>query len=172
MTEDSLKEKLCLLLDGELGQDESLALLSRIETDPALQAQWRRYRLIGEAMRSKDALLPDSRFVDRIGTALADEPTVLVPMPAKRRYREKAVTAALAASLATVAVLAGKSLSDYSPMRGPELLAKADLGGSNGQSSIDPEFRDYLVTHYETAYLSGTQGMLPSVRLVSSGSTR
>jgi sigma-E factor negative regulatory protein RseA len=172
MTEDSLKEKMCLLLDKELSQDESLALLSRIEADPALQAQWRRYRLIGEVVRSKGALLPDSRFVDRVSTALADEPTVLAPLPAKPRYREKAVTAALAAALATVAILAGKSLSDYSPQRGSELLAKANLNGSTIPSPIDPEFRDYLVTHYETAYLSGAQGMLPSVRLVSSGSTR
>ncbi len=172
MIEDSLKQKLCLLLDDELGRDESLKLLSGIETNPDLRAQWRRYNLIGVAMRSRDAMLPDSGFVDRVSAALADEPTILAPRPAHRGHREKIVTLALAASLAVVAILAGKSLSDYSPMRGADLLARADLAGSNVQASIDPEFRDYLVAHYETAYLAGAQGMLPSVRLVSSGSAR
>jgi sigma-E factor negative regulatory protein RseA len=176
MTEDrdSLKQKLCLLLDNELGRDESLKLLSRVETDPELRAQWRRYNLIGMALREKDALLPDSGFVDRVSAALADEPTILAPRPvAKRGRRETAVTFALAASLAAVAVLVGKSLSDYSPTSDPGLLAQSDLAANpTAPPNIDPEFRDYLVAHYETAYLAGAQGMLPSVRLVSSDLNR
>lgn len=170
MTENSLREKLSLLLDEELERNESLWLLSRIETDPALAMQWRRYNLIHETMRSNPALLPDSGFVGRISASLVDEPTVLAPTPAKHRHRERAVTVALAASLAMVAVLAGKSLHDYSPMGGANSLLASTADTT--QASIDPEFRDYLVTHYETAYLSGAQGLLPSLRLVSSDATR
>ncbi|BBL76056.1 sigma-E factor negative regulatory protein [Methylomagnum ishizawai] len=178
MIEDSLKQKLSLMLDDELGRDESLKLLAGIESDPALRAQWRRYNLVGMALRSQSSLVPDSGFVDRISAALADEPTILAPQAAKsatRRdmgYRDKVVTLALAASLAAVAVMVGKSLHDYSPMNGPNVIAQSGIDGDNAQASVDPEFRDYLVAHYETAYLSGAQGMLPSVRLVSSGSPR
>ena len=174
MTEDrdGLRQELCLLLDEELGQRESLKLLSGIEADPELREQWRRYNLIGIAMRSRGALLPDRGFVDRVSAALVDEPTVLAPSTANRSRREKAVTIALAASLAAVAIMVGKSLNDYSPTRGPGLLAQVGLTDPAMQSPMDPEFRDYLVAHYETAYLAGAQGMLPSVRLVSSDSTR
>jgi len=174
MIEDSLKQKLSLMLDDELGRDESLKLLAGIESDPALRVQWHRYNLVGMALRSQSSLVPDSGFVDRISAALADEPTILAPQAAKsatRRdmgYRDKAVTLALAASLAAVAVMVGQSLHDYSPMNGPNVIGQA----GDTQASVDPEFRDYLVAHYETAYLSGAQGMLPSVRLVSSGSPR
>lgn len=172
MMEDSVKEKMCLLLDGELDPNESLKLLHGIENDPILRAQWTRYSLASEAMRSGRVLLPDSGFVDRIGAALAEEPTVLAPRPEKRRIRERVVTAALAASLALLAVFVGKSLQDYSPVRGAELLARAELIGPSAPSAIDPEFRDLLAMHHETAYLSGAQGMLPSVRLVSTDPTR
>jgi sigma-E factor negative regulatory protein RseA len=173
MMEDSLKEKLCLLLDGELDPNESLQLLRRIEDDPLVRAQWTRYSLTSEVMRSGRVLLPDSGFVDRTSTALAEEPTILAPRPNKKHpFREKIVTTALAASLALLAVLVGKSLKDYSPIRGSELLARAELMGPSVQSPIDPEFRDFLAMHHETAYLSGAQGMLPSVRLVSTDPTR
>lgn len=171
MKEDSLKEELSLLLDGELRPNESLKLLNRIEKDPALRAQWSRYCIMSEIMRSRTVLLPDSAFVERISASLAQEPTVLAPRPDKRRVRERMVTGALAASLALLALLVGKSLNDYSPIRGSDLLARAELLGPAVQSRMDPQFRDFLAMHYETAYLSGAQGMLPSVRLVSTDST-
>jgi sigma-E factor negative regulatory protein RseA len=176
MTEEeaNLKEKLCLLLDGELSPSESLKWLYRIENDPTVQAQWVRYSLISEAMRSGRVPLPDSQFVDRISAALANEPTVLAPRAERLRLRERVVTGALAASLGLIGILVAKSLNEYSPMRGADFPVLADVMGASAQSSpaIDSEFRDYLVTHYETAYLAGAQGMLPSVRLVSTESSR
>jgi sigma-E factor negative regulatory protein RseA len=172
---DGLKQKLSLLLDDELGQGESLQLFAGIEADPGLQKQLRRYQMISAGLRAQGALVPDEGFVGRVSAALAEEPTVLAPKaiaarPNKRR--ETMVTFALAASLAMVAVLVGKSLNDYSPMQGSKALAQANLAGGNAQASIDPEFRDYLVAHHETASLAGAQGMLPSVRLVSSNPAR
>lgn len=172
MKEDSLKEELSLMLDGELSPNESLKLLGRIEKDPTLRAQWSRYCIMSEVMRSGRVLLPDSGFVGRVSSTLAEEPTVLAPRREKQRVRERLVTGALAASLALLALLVGKSLSDYSPIRGSDLLARAELLGPTVQSPIDPQFRDFLAMHYETAYLSGAQGMLPSIRLVSTDTTR
>jgi sigma-E factor negative regulatory protein RseA len=170
MFEESLKEKLSALLDGELEPVESIKLLRRIEGEPDLKTIWSRYSLTSEAMRSKRVLVPDGGFVDRISATLADEPTVLAPRAERKSHRavrEKVVTAALAASLALVAVVVGKSLKDYSPIRGSELLARAELVRPSAQTRVDSDFRDLLAMHHETAYLSGAQGMLPSVRLVS-----
>jgi len=169
MSDDDLKQELSLLLDGELSKSDSLALLSRIERDAELSRQWHRYNLVSEAMRSGKILPVDDRFVDRVRDALADEPAILAPRPEKHRYRERTVTAALAASLAAVAVFVGKSISEYSPVRGPELLAQqtALAEPEDARSAVDPHFRDYLVTHSETAYLTGSPGMLPYARVVT-----
>ncbi|MGX2039556.1 sigma-E factor negative regulatory protein [Methylocaldum sp. MU1018] len=173
MSDDDLKQQLSLLLDGELSKSDSLALLSCIEKDADLRNRWHRYRLVSEAMRSAKIVPVDGYFVDRVRDALASEPAILAPRPEKRRYRENAVTAALAASLAVVAVLVGKSISEYSPVRGSELLAQTELVGPGvARPSIDPRFQDYLVTHNETAYLAGAPGMLPYARLVAYDSSR
>lgn len=171
MTESNLKEKLSLLLDDELDSQESLRLFQRIGTDPTVKAQWNRYSRISAAMRSGQVLMPDDGFADRISAALADEPTILAPaaLPRKQPMRERFVTAALAASLALVAVLVAKSFNEHSPVTGSNLLAMAgSMGPSTTQAAVASEFQDYLVAHYGTAYLAGAQGMLPSVHLVSS----
>lgn len=168
MRED--KEKLCLLFDGESNPGDALNLLRRIENDPALQEQWRRYNLLSESLRSQRVLVPDRQFVARVSMALAEEPAVLAP-PRKTRPRlpQTAVTLALAASLALMAVLIGKSLHG-TPNWGTNLLAQSRNGVV--EASVDPRFQDYLVAHYETTYLAGAQGILPSVRLVSADATR
>jgi hypothetical protein len=56
-------------------------------------------------------------------------------------------------------------------MQGRDILALVQSGNA-APAQIDPEFRDYLAEHYQTAYLSGSQGMLPTVRLVSSDSNQ
>ncbi|CAL1239380.1 sigma-E factor negative regulatory protein [Candidatus Methylocalor cossyra] len=171
MVEDSLKEKLCLLLDGELGLEESLELLARIERDETLRAQWQRYCLIRESLKSGAVLLPDSRFTDRVRAALTREPAVVAPnrLARRRSPRKKWVAVALAASLAGLAVQAGRALHEQGPSLGGDLVARSDPADLDVQAaSLDTEFRDYLVTHYETAYLNGAQGLLPPVRLVSS----
>ncbi|WP_170161288.1 sigma-E factor negative regulatory protein [Methylocaldum marinum] len=173
MSDDDLRQKLSLLIDGELGKSDALALMARIESDAALRGQWHRYRLVSEVMRSGKVLPVDDRFVDRVRERVSAEPTILAPRPEKHRYREKAVTAALAASLAAVAIWVGKSVSEYSPVRGPEVLAEIDSAGSGyGGSAVDPQIQDYLVTHNETAYLVGAPGMLPYARLVTYDSSR
>jgi len=174
MLDEKLPEKLSLLLDGELNKDESLKLLDLVETDPELKRRWRRYCVANAVLQEKSAIVPDKRFVERVSTAVAKEPTILAP-PAKARIREKVVTRALAAVLAMVAVLVGKSFLEHSPTDGAHLIAKAQQGtvlADGNASSMDPDFQDYLVLHNETAYLAGAQGMLPYARLVSSKPTR
>jgi len=177
MTNNGMKEKLSLLLDGEDSVEDSLNTWKVVDNNPEVREQLRRYNIIREAMLDSRAILPDRSFSDRISAAIAEEPTVLAPKRFADRIKmpERMVSRAIAASLAAVALLVGRSLHDYSPMKGADILTLSGVMGPGSDSSkenVDTEFRDYLVSHYETANLSGVQVMLPSVRLVSSDANR
>jgi sigma-E factor negative regulatory protein RseA len=159
--------KLSALLDNELGYHESLSLMARIESDKDLSGKLHRYAVVNEYMKSNSPLVPDLGFVERVHAALAEEPVVLAPRALRKPVGEKAATYAIAASMAVIALLAGRSLTDYSPERAGQLLAKAELTTPVTQASMEPDLRDYLALHNESTYLSGGQGMMPSIRLVS-----
>ena len=172
MTTQHTPEQLSALLDDELGYTESLTLLKRLEADPALSAKLHWYAVAKELMHSARPLLPDTGFVDRVQAALAAEPVVLAPRVVRHKVREKTATFALAASLAMLAVLVGRSITHYAPVDGGALLAQAELNAPVVSAAQDPALRDYLTMHNESAYLSGAQGLLPSIRLVSGSASR
>jgi len=167
MSVDEFNQKLSEFLDDDLSAEESLRLLDRIESSPELQARWRRYHAISAAMKGRKGILADEQFMMKVSTAIKREPTVLVPRPEARKARERLVTLALAASLAFMAILVGKSLHENSPVLGVELSARNESAGSTAVASSDSKFPDYLVMHNETAYLAGAQGILPYARLAS-----
>jgi sigma-E factor negative regulatory protein RseA len=165
-TEDN-GQKLSALLDEELGYHDSLSLMSRLESDGELSAKLHRYAVVKECMKSGSPLVPDADFVDRVHASLAEEPVVLAPRTMRKPVGEKVATYAIAASMAVIALLVGRSLTDYSPDRAGHLLAQAEMTSPVTQASMEPELRDYLALHNESTYLSGSQGMMPSIRLVS-----
>ena len=71
-----------------------------------------------------------------------------------------------------LAVMVGRSLNQYSPLEAGEMLAQVELNAPTLKASMEPELRDYLTMHNESAYLAGAQGMLPSIRLVSGSASR
>lgn len=163
-------EDLSAFLDEELSSKDSRILLDQIENDKALSDKLHRFAVVSEVMRTGRplTLLPDAGFVDRVHAALAEEPVVLAPRLIRHKMREKAATLALAASIAVLAVFVGRSVHEHSPIMANEMLAQVELSGPPARpSSMEPELREYLTMHNETAYLSGAQGMLPSIRLVS-----
>jgi len=167
-SETDINERLSALLDDESGKVESLALFRKLENDHELAARWNRYSLAKEVMQSPKAMVVDLGFVDRVHAALEAEPAILAPRVVRHRFREKAVTLALAASIAMLAVLVGRSVNVYSPIKSSELLAQNESSVSSlPVVAADPHLKDYLAMHNETTYLAGSQGMLPSIRLVS-----
>ena len=155
------------LLDEELGYHESLTLMGKIEGDRDLSVKLHRYAAVKEYMKSGNRLIPDEGFVDRIHAAIDEEPVIFAPRALRKPVSEKLTTYAIAASMAVVGLLVGRSLTDYSPHRAGQLLAEAELTSPVTQASMEPDLRDYLTLHNETSYLSGGQGMMPSIRLVS-----
>ena len=163
MKQENFNEQLSALLDDELDSRSAISALGRMDKDRDLERQYHRFAVASEIMRSRKAVVPDVDFISRVQSAIAEEPTILAPRAVKHAKREKIVSFALAASVLAVAVL-GHSVSRFSNEQAPNLLARAE---PVAVSKNDPEFRAYLAMHNETSYLSSSQGMLPSVRLVS-----
>ena len=176
-----LKWRLSMLHDSELDGHGNPRLLDRLEGDRKLQMSWARYHLIGQVMRSPGAMLADADFAARVSAAIRDEPTILSPgcKPARSdSLRHRVVTFALAASLAGVAVMIGKSLNDHAgnfvaTATQQHAVASVGVKGSEAiENMADAQFNDYLLMHSETATMAGSAGMLPYVRLVSAHADR
>jgi len=99
-------------------------------------------------------------------------------LKSKFTVRPGIVSLGLAASLAMAAVLVGKSMSDHANVfqvashDKPTQTQVADNVGGAVENQADSQFNDYLVMHNETAYMAGSAGMLPYVRLAGSRPSR
>jgi negative regulator of sigma E activity len=117
------REQLSALLDGELAPDQARFLLRRLQHDHELAGCWERWQLCGDLMRgSAPALLPEG-FAERVRHALdaGSAPTQAMAMTgsgARTRWLPWAGSAALAASVAAVALLVGRG-APTSPVAEP-----------------------------------------------------
>jgi sigma-E factor negative regulatory protein RseA len=83
--DDSAKERLSALADGELDPAGSTASCAAWARDAALRADWHAWHLIGDVLRSEDlASQPrhDRDFCAKLRLRLQAEPVVLAPAPA------------------------------------------------------------------------------------------
>ena len=179
--EKDLRMRLSMLMDSDLDGRDNQRLIDAIESDAELKEAWVHYSQIGDVIRSSAAVpLADKNFAANISAIIAQEPTLLAPKnsnssPSKRISM---VSLGLAASLAMVAVIVGKSVNDHSEVfhaasynqARTNLAAARD--GNQVENQADSQFNDYLVMHNESAYMAGSAAMLPYVRVVGSGSAR
>lgn len=181
--ERELKQKLSMLMDSELHERDCPDMIRLMGDDEDLKTTWGRYHLIGEVMRHGVTALADEGLARRVGAAVSAEQATVLAFPVKRAnkrsWRNRAVTLALAASLASVAVLVGRSVhdnaQDLAPMaaRSGAVERLADRQELFDQDTlVEAQFNDYLLTHNETAAMAGAAGMFPHVRLVSVRSDR
>ncbi len=178
--EKELRMRISMLMDADLDGRENPRLIDRLEEDEELKSTWANYHLIGDVMRSSVGGIVDNDFASKISAIIAEEPTVLAPKPKSSRQtvRPGIVTLGLAASLAAVTILVGKSVNEHSEVfqvasnnrPGQIQLASKPLGRQLNQA--ESRFNDYLVMHNETAYMAGSAGMLSYARLVSSSPDR
>ena len=118
LTQLSSREQLSALMDGALPADQTRFLLRRLQHDAPLAGCWERWRLTGEVMRG---LAPAQRlpadFASRVSAALHGD---VAPAPVSRSARTPAWLrwgggAAMAASLAVVALMARQPAGDVAP---------------------------------------------------------
>jgi sigma-E factor negative regulatory protein RseA len=111
MDEESRRERLSALLDGECGALDAQEACGVWREDAELRATWHAYHLIGDVLRSEDLAHPVGRDADLLAALrdrLAREPVVLAPAPpvekAARRRRPHGWVAPLAVAAGFVVV--------------------------------------------------------------------
>ena len=165
-----MKDRISMLMDGELDGREAASALDALRRDGEALEAWHTYHLIGDSLR--DCRVLSAGFSARLGERLADEPTVLAP----RRFRpEPRLRFALSAA-ASVAAVALVGWLAFAPQKvgEPETLAKAPAVTQAPAQPAAPAIvplpsaaNDYLLAHQGFSPRLDLQGMAPYVRTVS-----
>ena len=177
-------EKLCAMMDGELGQSESRFLLKRLGHEEQLIARWKRYHY-GRAVLRGENLGGQVCLCERISVAIAQEPT---PVPEHNRssallpaWLRPVAGFAVAASVA-VAALTLMQNEQIPPMSDQTLTgAVASVGGteqlppvslraqpaSTGSASANSLLQTYVMRHNAVASPRRGRDLVPYIYLVT-----
>jgi sigma-E factor negative regulatory protein RseA len=160
-----MRQKISVLMDGELFEDEAESLLDHIKKGSDVHKDWEVYHLIGDVLRQPEYI--PCGLSAKVRDRLQDEPTVLAPRG--RAVKQKMLTFALsaAASLSAVGVVAWMSLQ-ISPEVAPRLaMQQSALRPASVQ--IQPDSNDYLIAHQEFSPSMDINGSASYIRTVSYG---
>jgi sigma-E factor negative regulatory protein RseA len=163
-------ELLSALVDGELDAAAARALVARIGREPALRAQWERFHVVQDALRSHEvAALASFSCLGRVERALRAEPALLAPRRlAVPRAGMRWALPGLGIAAAAAAVLVGAPMlrapaNDYGVQAaGPRAVATPANLPVRPLAAAPARFRpddlnDYLAAHRD---LAGT-GLIP-----------
>lgn len=123
-------ELVSALLDGELDGEQRDHGLDAVCSDPGLQRRWAAYSLIGDVMRADR--VADAGLAARVHAAVQAEPELprvlagAAPPASRQSWLRPVAGLALAAGLATVAVLGGRSL-EQQPAATTAVVASAPV---------------------------------------------
>ena len=105
------QETISTLMDGELGAPTE-STLERVAVTGEDRDCWARYHLMGDVLRDRLVEVASPQFATQLRDQIADEPSILVPRKQRRRFARPLAGLAIAASVATLAVLGVQQLSD------------------------------------------------------------
>lgn len=120
-------EKLSKLMDG---QDLSADALADVARDEQARATWARYHLIGDVLRDGLGDVAPNTFAASLADKIDLEPTVLAPQKSKRTLAGPVAGFAIAASVATLAVI-GLQQTDIPAKQIDAAPALAELAAEN-----------------------------------------
>ncbi|MES9872717.1 MAG: sigma-E factor negative regulatory protein [Candidatus Sedimenticola sp. 6PFRAG7] len=186
-TSEKYREQLSALLDDELSPEQAADTLSRLRENDELRAAWDRYHLIGDVMRGESVRVSTADVADPVRTSLEDEPAIVAvrkpnqdsKMPGKAtvRWVKPAAGAALAASVAVVAVMLSPQVEQIIPgnetivATAPTQISYPRQNGTRWKNLNRPEVESklnrYLVDHSEYASSGGMSGVLPYASFVT-----
>lgn len=177
---DTIKEQLSALVDGELPEQERELLQRRLAADDDLRSTWQRYHLIRDAMREN---LPE--FVSKTTVSIrvpdkdmasaspgTDHTSVL-------RFARPVAGMAIAASVAMLAVFGVISNRDLlSPAPAPQVAASKPssqlpenfiivprTGWESARPAVVSHLNSYLVDHSSYSGFGAAQSILPYTRV-------
>ena len=175
MPED-LNQKISQLLDNELDHVSALNLLKKMQFQPELQDKMNRYEAISHALKTDIFLSTKADFSTKICQQIQNEPIYLLPQhkPFKRTHK----LIALAASIAIVAVIAGRSMNDnqfksasilqvaQQPL--PEQSSNPVVNANQAaQYPLNKRINDYLQAHNSSVYTNGEANFQPFARVTA-----
>ncbi len=138
-----MTEKISMLMDGELDDDEALALVSRMKAQE--QDDWLYYHLIGDAIRDPEGFRADLDL--DCSKAIHAEPTILAPVPHKTNlHKANRYAWSAAASFAAVMLVGWIALQNSGNSPVPKQVAQA-----THLDVIKSRLGDYLLAHQEVS---------------------
>lgn len=160
-------EDISAFMDGEAGSRHD-AVLTAIRSDAELRDAWRRYHLVGDAMRGQlPPRFPASDLSARISTALENEPAIVSPQRRQprglpKRLLKPAAGVAIAASVALVAIVGLRGLDQTTT----NAVTTTDTVAENDAPAVNPG-PDRLEAPVRSLQPAGPS---PLARTVSTGS--
>lgn len=176
-----MKAKISALMDGELDALELSEPMAALGTDAEAFETWRTYHLISDALQGRAQLANDC--LRRVVARLAEEPTLIGPLPADVARPERSrwfVPSALAAGVAAVALVgwmafspqqqAGPLLAPVAKAPQPTQVVASTAPRTPVRLPMTAATRDYLIAHQVFSPRNSLQGMAPYVRSVAAES--
>ncbi len=164
MPED-LNQKISQFLDNELDHADALSLLQKMQAQSDLQDKMQRYEAISHALKTDVFLATRSDFSANIHQQIQQEPIYLLPQ--RKALKRSHQLMALAASVAIVAVIAGRSINNELPSKASSTLtvaqqplpeqsyATVDAASQAEQYPLNKRINDYLQAHNSSVYTNG-----------------
>ena len=138
------RQQLSALVDGELAADEARFMLRRIEHDSELSGRQERWQLLGDAMRGQACAPAPAHFGLKVRQAIAADigqhgAVTMVPQQSARRgWRRWGGGAALAASVAAVALFMAREQLPETGMPEPVIATTAQMTVPTIPAVADP----------------------------------
>ncbi len=186
---ESLREQLSALTDGEMGRDSLRFVLKSVGDDPGLADVWSRYQLMGSTLRRQDQAIADTGFSRRVlaGIAAGTDVDSMPVSDTRGGWMRWASGGAIAAGVAAMALFVARG-----PVAEPDLVAPtaptlarevsvpsselhasvptlpaAGEGPSGGSVLWNPRMQGYLLQHGRVAGQIGQEGFVPYVYLMA-----
>lgn len=131
---ETQKERLSAFMDGETRDErEDRQVLDALLEDPETRGAWARYHLASDCMNGRLPRRLDRTLAGRVAESLRNEPAILAPSRAWRGFAKPVAGFAIAASVATLAVLVALQKPSGVNDPGPASLARvAPDAGAGG----------------------------------------
>ncbi len=183
---DSIREQLSAMADGEMEAEGTRFLLKRLERDAEFRGAWERYHLMRDCLRHQGTMAPPD-FCAGVSARIDADQAALHNQPTQRVAWRGLAGAAMAAGVAVVALFAVRmnpgaeegglvatNLAQVAPMTTSDLVPAWQLAPVADkeqfllvQQPMPSELDSYFVRHGEAAGGIGPLGPLPSVVAVA-----
>jgi len=177
------REHISCLMDGEISRETGRFLVRRLGADQALSATWARYHLVRDCLRHQEGGLAGESLANRVRQAIENESLPARPRRVAGAWLRPVVGAAVAASVALMAIVAVGpdnqpmqpaqntlvETADIPTFTSPQSLTPAPVSQTaslHGVSSGESRMNSYLLRHYQAAGVNGSKGFVTFVPIV------